>query len=111
MHCDARRHAVARDEAHEGASPAAAPALRVLEAQADGAVLEVHEFAGRVCRRCKRGAGSCTEGSPAAEAKLVGIRRNDDSGEAAEAHPTAVWPTYHCSVVGEVLPLPSLEQS
>ena len=111
MHCDGRRHSVAGHEAHERAGAAAAPALRVLEAQADRAVLEVHEFAGRVCGRCKRSAragteGSpCpgTEGSPAAEAQLVGIRRNEDSCEAAEAHPTAVWPTYHCSVVGQVL--------
>ena len=98
MHCDGRRHSVAGHQPHERTRAAAAPALRVLEAQADGTVLEIHELvAGRVCRRCKRSTRAGTEGSPAADAKLVGIRRNEDSSE-AEARPTAaMWPTDHCS--------------
>ncbi len=89
MHCDGRRHSVAGHQPHERTRAAAAPALRVLEAQADGPVLEVHELvAGRMCGRCKRSARAGTEGSPAAYAQLVGICRNDDSSD-AQAHPTA----------------------
>ena len=108
---DAEKQRLDYERAFALKRPGSANGVALAMRRADGDVERLLDRErGRVRGRCKRGAcarteGSpCpgTEGSPAAEAQLVGIRRNEYGGE-AQAHPTAVWPTYHCSVVGQVL--------